>query len=504
MPISRFAAAAALAAAGALLPRPATAQRRPPPLPRPTAPGAPRPTTPAAPTAAATRDTQPARVFGTVIDSVSGETLAGAIVQLVRADSTAAARSAVADSAGLFSFPAVPPGRYIIGFLHPVIDAIGIEPPQQLVAVEPGRPLELDLATPSGERIREALCGRLAPGDSSGALVGTVRDADVGTAIAGAKVVLTWRQLTLDASGLRFGERRAPATARADGSYSVCGVPSDVDVVASADAPGRSSGLIELRMAPRGLRIRDIALGDTASARAVVVTDPAANGAPERRRTVRQGTAQLSGVVRDTANRPVAGATVLVIGASASARSGEDGRFRLEGLPAGTYSVEARAIGFAPARTAVDLASRTTRTAALRLVRPTTTLSAVVVQGKRSAGLKRLDDFNKRRTRGGFGRFITAEDLEQRRPIYTTDALRMVPGLRVSPSGTGFGQTVTGRGNCQPTVYLDGMRMYGGAEDLDSYLRPTDIAGIEVYNGPGGRPAEMQGECVIAVWTKGG
>jgi protocatechuate 3,4-dioxygenase beta subunit len=490
--IRRFAAAAALAAAGSLLPQTAAAQARPPRLPRPSA----RPVAPA-------RDTQAVRVSGMVIDSISGETLAGAIVQLVRADSTALARSAVADSAGVFAIPAVAPGRYIIGFLHPLIDALGIEPPQRLIDVVAGQPLELDLATPSGERIREALCGPLAPGDSSGALVGTVRDADAGTPIAGAKVVLTWRQLALDARGLRLGERRAPATARVDGSYSVCGVPSDVDIVVSADAPGRTSGLIELRMAPRGLRTRDIALGDTVSARATTVTDSAVNGAPARRRTVRRGTAQLTGVVRDSANRPVPNATVLVVGSSATARSGEDGRFRLDSLPAGTYSVEARAIGFAPGRAAVDLASGATRTAAVRLIRPATTLSAVVVKGKREiAGSQKLADFEKRRTRGGFGSFITAEDIERRRPIYASDVLRTVPGMRVSPSGNGFGQTVTGRGNCQPTVYLDGQRMFGGSEDLDSYLRPNDIAGIEVYNGPGGRPAEYQGDCVIAVFTK--
>jgi hypothetical protein len=496
--IRRCAVVAACATAAALLPRAAAAQ-----TPRPPRPAAPAPATkaPATPAPAAARDTQSVRVSGIVIDSVSGDALAGAIVQMVLVENTALARSAVADSLGNFVFPAVPPGRYIVGFLHPVVDALGIEPPQRLAIVAPGTPLELDLATPSAATLRAALCGPAAPGDSSGALVGTVRDADSGTPIGGAKVVLTWRQLTFDASGLRFGERRAPATARADGTFAVCGAPSGLEIVASAEAPGRASGLIELRIPNRGLLSRDIALGDAKSAVAVTVVDSAVNGTPASRRTVRRGTARLTGTVRDSLERPVSGATLLVVGASTTGRSNEAGRFVLDGLPAGTYSLEARAIGFEPARVAVDLASGATRTTSVRLSRPATTLAAVVVKGKRDVRTERLDDFL-RRKRQGFGNFVTAEDIERRRPIYITDALRTIPGVRVSPSGTGFGQSVTGRGNCEPTIYLDGMRMFGGSTDLDSYIRPGDVAGIEVYNGPGGRPPQFQGDCVIAVWTK--
>lgn len=492
--------AASLALLGtALLAGSAAAQR---PTPRPARPApAPGPAVRDSSAArSAGRDTARVRVTGVVTDSVAGGALGGAVVQMVRADDATTALAATADSAGAFAFPGVAPGRYVIGFLHPRVDALGIEPPTQLLELVAGQPAELALSTPSPVRLRAALC-RDGGADSSGALVGVVRDADRGTAIAGAKVILTWRQIVFDEAGVRMAERRAPATAGADGAYLVCGLPSDVEAIASAEAPGRMTGLIEVRVPPRGLLYRDLTLGDSVSAAPVAIVDSAVAGSPARRRTVRRGTAKLTGTVRDPESRPLAGATVVVLGTAATGRTGADGRFALSDLPAGTQAVEARAIGFSPGRAAVDLASAAPARAELRLTRPPTTLSAVVVEGKRTARTRNLEDFT-RRKRSGFGRFVTGEDLERQRPIYVTDALRTIPGMRVTPNARGFGQTVTGRANCTPTVYIDGMKMYGGATDLDAILRPGDVAGIEIYSGPSGKPPQFEGDCVIAVWSK--
>jgi hypothetical protein len=192
---------------------------------------------------------------------------------------------------------------------------------------------------------------------------------------------------------------------------------------------------------------------------------------------------------------------VLVVGTSASGRTGAAGGFELRELPAGTYTVEARAIGFAPVRAAVDLASGKARTVSLNLMRPPTTLSPVVVKAKRDIKTRGLEDFT-RRKRGGFGRYVTTEDIERQRPIYVTDVLRTMPGMRVSPSPRGFGQTVTGRAGCTPTIYIDGMPVFAGPDELDAFVQPGDVAGIEVYSGAAGRPPQFQGDCVIAVWTK--
>jgi hypothetical protein len=80
--------------------------------------------------------------------------------------------------------------------------------------------------------------------------------------------------------------------------------------------------------------------------------------------------------------------------------------------------------------------------------------------------------------------------------------------MSVARSETG-GAVVTMRsafGNrCVPNFYLDGYLLnLIGAEDLDVYVRPDDIAGVEVYSGvvpPQFEPG-LSGCGSIAIWTR--
>ena len=99
-------------------------------------------------------------VSGVVRDSISHLPLAGATVQLVAPDSVAGhGRSAISDSVGRFTLTDVRDGRYALGFYHPLLDSLGVEPPAREVRVEEHQPVRIDLATPSTERIRAAVCG---------------------------------------------------------------------------------------------------------------------------------------------------------------------------------------------------------------------------------------------------------------------------------------------------------------------------------------------------------
>ncbi|MGI8545793.1 MAG: carboxypeptidase regulatory-like domain-containing protein [Gemmatimonadaceae bacterium] len=441
--------------------------------------------------AAVTADTgQTVTVSGSVYDSVARAPLANAVVQLIDATKRQRLYSAVSDSAGRFQIPQVRTGQYIAGFFHPNLDALGLEAPLKVVTITAAPVVSLDLAIPGTSRVLTAVCGSRPAGDSTGAMAGVVRSADSGTPVPGAKVIVTWIETVIDKQGLHSERKRVPAQVREDGSYLICGLPGDDDVAGSAEAVGRQSGLIDVHIPASSVARRDFAIGDSTAA----VTTADSN-------TVLRGSARLSGTVRGPDKRPINGAKVLVWGTGLTANTDAEGKFALADLPAGTVNVEARALGFVPAHTAVDLASNKTASVALSVDERATTLQPVSVFGKRSAGRQGLNEFLRRR-QGGSGYYITAEDIERYATISITDALRSTPGLRVSPGRSGYQLSV--RGGCSPEVYLDGVHMADGAQNIDQFVRPEQVAGIEVYTGVAGAPVqyESNGCGAVLVWTR--
>jgi hypothetical protein len=383
--------------------------------------------------------------------------------------------------------------------------------PRPVVVPAGGADVRVDLGVPSLARVREPLCGSAAAAsDSSGLLAGRVRDARTGAAVTDATVVLTWDEVTIGVGGIRPVRRRAPVKTGLAGTYLLCGAPPGDGVVASAEAPGLASGVVEIDVPVRGLLVRDFALGESLPAPhpAADTTAGAARPADAATPRLARGTARLTGIVRDARGRPVRGARAFVRGAVGTATTDEAGAFALGGLPAGTWSLEVRAIGFAPGRVAVDLEPGRATAATVSLSPPAQELERVVVVGDRSRRSFPLDEFLARKRTNAFGRFLTAADIErQGTPYAITDALRMTPGLRIVPTG-GFGNAIVGRGGCTPAVVLDGFPITGGAAEIDQLVFPQQVAGIEVYAGPNGAPAQYAsglagGGCgVVLIWTK--
>ena len=128
-----------------------------------------------------------------------------------------------------------------------------------------------------------------------------------------------------------------------------------------------------------------------------------------------------------------------------------------------------------------------------------------------------LDNFRQRRSQG-MGIYITRQDIERRRPMYTSDLLRSVPGVELVGGGGGSRPRVAlSRGlgmGCATQVFVDGMlvnrRSFGEIIDfrLDDVVSPGSIEGIEIYRGLSSIPPEFlnaDSQCgVIAVWTRRG
>lgn len=486
---------------------------------------------------AAQADTTPVVVTGTVYDSVEHAPLAGALVQLVDPQHASRAYNATTDARGAFTMPSVLPGRYAAGFFHPSLDAVGLQPPLTGVDVEPGHPTSVALVVPGGNRIAATVCGARAPGDTSGALAGVVRDADSGAPLAGATVDVWWQETRIDSHGIRRMEQHAPTQTREDGGYVICGLPND-RVLASADSGRHRSGLLEVVIPTGGLLRRDfLVAGPDAAVATALDSTRGVRGA-----TVLRGSARLAGVVRKPDGTPAPGARVTVPGSGLSATTGANGGFAIANLPAGTFSAQARAIGFSPTTTTVDLASARTDSVTITLAdRAAVSLAPVTVYGNRPNTLETMTDFAARR-RQGFGHYLLPADLKN--SITVTDALKRVPGLQVVLTNTGT--AIYGRGGCdraagcgepacRPAIFLDGNRLPneigrsfpadpaltgdaadgtsitttppGDPPDIDRYIDPAQVLGIEVY-GAAGAPAQYQtfdgaASCgVVLIWTR--
>ncbi len=440
-------------------------------------------------------------VTGTVYDSVANAPLAGADVQLVDLVDRARAYTARTDSLGRFRIDSVRPGHYAAGFFHPALDALGIEPLVRATEIHAGIDNSLALVIPGPVAVMRALCPARGPHDSTGAMAGVVRAADSDAPITGAKVVVSWTELVIDSHGVESQQRRYPVETGDNGEYRICGLPGADTVLASAESRSQHSGVIEVGIPVSAMIRRDFALGDSSTALSLS-PDSGASAEVKRQTTVLRGAANLSGLVVGPDGKPMSGARIVVWGTGLEATTHSDGRFNLAGLPAGTFSVEARAIGFDPRRVPVDLSSTRAASVQISFTKRVQQLSRVVIMGKRSSRSNDVEDFL-RRSRSGMGHYLLGSDDILKNSYSVTQAMRTMPGVNVVPSGR-FGNVVLLRGRCVPAVYIDGMEASDGYESLDDLVSTQQIAGIEVYAGLGEVPMQYRsnGCGVVLVWTK--
>ena len=427
-------------------------------------------------------------ISGTVADSLAGRPLRGAAVQLVVEDDPLRLRTVATDAAGSFRFDAVPPGRYLLGFLHPRLDDLALQPPVKRIEVRGGeRAVHSDFAIPGARTLAAATCG--ARSDSTGLLIGRVVDAGLLAPVDSGLVTVSWRELRVESGSIRLERRsaRARLAPESAGAFAICGVPGNVALAVRATSGAHASGEVELVVPPGALLQRDLR-----------VALPAASGA----------TARVAGRVTGPDGAPVPRAIVLVTGSGGVDTTDASGDFDLGALAPGTRSVEARALGFVPRRIAVDLAADTTTRADIPLDRTVPALEAVTVYGKATPKRRDLTGFLERR-RSGFGRYLSAEQVEKSHAQTLSDLLATVPGLRIVNGAAGE-TTILSRGTldltsqCMPDVFLDGFVVHDGARVVGDMVRPADIVGIEVYMTSATTPVEfMKGPCgAVLIWTR--
>jgi len=458
-----------------------------------------------------------AQIAGIVFDSLSRRPLAGADVQLQRVrgagtDTQPEVRTATADQSGAFTFESVDEGTYVLGFFHPMVDSLGVAMPTRQIQVRAAQRLRVDLAVPSHAGLIALACGPGAVSDTSALLMGFVRDAETLMPPEHSVVVLQWDEIVMGQGGARGETRHIMAQPREDGWYAFCNVPVDnvpqLRVARGAD----SSGVVAADLVGRQVVRHDLYIG---SGTRVSLSDSAAaaagltsNGA----RRAWRGRATVSGRILSSDDRPLANARVLLEGSDATATTNDRGEFALGGLPSGSQTLIARALGFLPERRTVHLL---TGHAPNEVVVRLTSLKRLVDTVRVTARRVYTTDANgfESRRRAGQGHYIDRAQIDRQQATTASDLLRMVPRVEVLASGVGFfGHVVAFRkpfafeGYCRPDLYVDGYLFPSGDMEIDDVVIPDDIEGIEVYTKPGLAPAQftnnMSGCGSIVVWTR--
>jgi TonB-linked SusC/RagA family outer membrane protein len=216
----------------------------------------------------------------------------------------------------------------------------------------------------------------------------------------------------------------------------------------------------------------------------------------------------ITGRVTDAASgQPLPAAQVTLVGTTRGAASGDDGRYRLAAVPAGSYQVRVLRIGYQAVTRPVTVSAGQTVTLDVALTGTAVSLDQVVVTA--------TGDAVRRREQGNAVASIQPSAEVLAAAVNITDVLNSrTPGVQVQSSSgtTGAGSRVRIRGASslslvnEPLLVVDGIRannevgnraVVGGGVGTNigtggqavsrlNDINPEDIESIEIVKGPAG------------------
>jgi hypothetical protein len=216
-----------------------------------------------------------------------------------------------------------------------------------------------------------------------------------------------------------------------------------------------------------------------------------------------QGTASISGIVRDSTNRPLDQADVVAIPAGVHARTDSTGRFAFRGLDNKKYTVRARRVGYVPVEWTVDLSKGGHADVQIVFTARLPMLDTVRVLADRSCSPRSYEGFLCRRATTK-GAFLDYDEIDTMSVFYTADLLRDVGGFGTAVVSTRDGLTRIPSTKVCTIVLVNGTQTsWSQVPDL-----PHMISAIEVYKNPREIPKEFRRftwgkeRCwLVAYWT---
>ncbi|MEO8623734.1 MAG: hypothetical protein ABI625_21825, partial [bacterium] len=363
---------------------------------------------------------------------------------------------------------------------HDVLNALGLESPVRGFELAADSSVIMDLAVESGATVRMKRCGKDAGGPFDGMLAGVVLDAAHEAPAAGADVKIRWVENTLQQNGFRSVPKQVVFTTGDDGQYLACGVPSDAAIDVVVVRKGFRSVTGQLLIPSGGALRQDFLLADSGATHGTAaITGRAVH---QDSSALRTGVISVDALALDTPIR--------------------DGAFSLGGIPAGTWFIELKAIGYQPRTMLANATNGSFAPLRIVLEKEAQTLEAVNVIGTASRDTRVLNAILER-SHSATGTLFLPGNSWLETATSPADVLRAAPGFRQKDQ-----YNVQGRGDCKTVaVYLDGNRM-ADLFSLTFTVPMKSILAIEAYPDISLAPIQFRNQAyepacaVVAVWTK--
>jgi hypothetical protein len=396
------------------------------------------------------------------------------------------------DAEGRFVLTGLRAGRYRLTFYHPVLDSTRLSAPPVIVEVESASTTFVRLTTPSAIAVHRAFCPH-DPLQGSGVLLGLTREGSGGLPLANVPVTAEWSAIVLGPGIPRQEPRMASARSDSSGRVVLCNVPTDVAVLVRGKAAGGPAGMLLVDLDGRSFGRVDLHLA----------THPS--------------TGAVTGVVRNRRGSMVPSAQVLAAGSPVRTEADGFGQFRLLEVEAGSQIIEARAIGYSPARVQTTIVPGAIQRVEIVLGDSVQVLDPIAVSAGYQPYLARVG-FDRRKS-ALQGHFLDQKEIERTGATRFEEVFRLIPGVTLRPSGMGFiielqrgqGQITNPRlaNYCPPSYFIDGVHFpLPPNETLTLPMVPDEVLGIEVYSNIFSAPPQYQrrdGGCgIILIWTKRG
>jgi Carboxypeptidase regulatory-like domain len=213
--------------------------------------------------------------------------------------------------------------------------------------------------------------------------------------------------------------------------------------------------------------------------------------------------ARISGTVSGSRNgQPLADVMVSVKGTGGFSVTDSSGAFAIARVPPGRHTLRLAWHDRVSEDYQVAIRPGQLLELAILLDVGSVELAPIVVEATSSEAVLSLAGFYQRR-RKGFGRFVTGEDIDKRKPANLSAMLTSAGITMRCVRSACYPQRYASGRRCAVPVFLDGLRVE--FYDIDN-IPPSDVLGIEVYRQGADTPAEFSrwsADCgAVLIWTK--